>query len=129
MMAANQAGGTTLGGPDACKTPPAQAPLPYPNTAPLPMASKFCPKVLLGGAPAHNLGTEVVMSIGDNAGVTGGVVSNKVMNKMNYVVGATTVLICSKPAVRMTSPTKHNDGNCVGVTIVVAQFKVIIPAP
>src|SRR5688572_5699376 len=97
MFAATQLGGTATGGPDACKTPPQQAPLPYPNIALLNTATGFHAKVILGGAPAHSLATKVPMSNGDNAGVTGGVASNKVMNKMTYAAGSTGVLVCGKP--------------------------------
>ena len=129
MFAATVMGGVCTGGPDACKTPPQQAPVPYPNVAVLQTSTKSHPKVLFGGTPALSTESEVPMSNGDNLGVTGGVASNKVMNKCTNVVGANTVLVCSKPTARMCTPTKQNDGNCVGAITVVANVKVLVPAP
>ena len=129
MFAASVMGGLATGGPDACKTPPQQAPVPYPNLAALPMTRKSHPKVLFAGTPAISTESEVPMSNGDNLGVTGGLASNKCMSKATNLVGANTVLVCSKPTARMCTPTKQNDGNCTGMIVVVANMKVLVPAP
>jgi hypothetical protein len=83
-------------------------------------------RVLIDGAPAHNLGTSIPMSNGDNAGTLGGVVSNRFMGQARHTAGATSVLVGGKPATRLTSPTTQNNGNAVGVRIAPSQRKVVI---
>ena len=68
MFANCQLMGTDMGFPDVCITPaaPSPIPVPYPNIAMGPMAIPNCPTILIMGGPAHNLGTTIPMTNGDN---------------------------------------------------------------
>jgi hypothetical protein len=129
MFANTQAGGKDVAGPDVCKTPSPGGPIPTPyptNIAQGTTATGAAMRVLIDGAPAHNLGTSIPMSNGDNAGTLGGVVSNRFMGQARHTAGATSVLVGGKPATRLTSPTTQNNGNAVGVRIAPSQRKVVI---
>jgi hypothetical protein len=131
MFGNSQAGGTDNGGPDVCKTPTpgGPQPMPYPvNNAQGATATGAAMRVLFDGMPAHNLGTSISMSNGDNAGTVGGAVSNRFMGQCRHTAGATTVLVAGKPVTRATSPTAQNNGNCVGVRSTPSQRKVLITA-
>jgi len=100
---------------------PSIVPIPYPNIA---LGATANPgtaamKVLISGAPGHNLGTIIPMSNGDNAGVAGGVVSNMMMGPRRHIMGATKVLIGGKPATKMTDQTSQNgsNANAMGLTL------------
>ena len=131
MFANTQLAGTDTGFPDVCLTPtPAgPVPVPYPNIAPAPMAVNAVYKVLIVAAPAHNLGTVIPMTNGDNAGVALGVASGTVMGPSRHLTGAFTVLIGGMPASRLTSMSLQNSTNCPGVRVAPSQTKVIILAP
>jgi hypothetical protein len=126
-----QMGGQDLGFPDVCLTPaaPSPVPIPYPNMAAGPMAVGFVPNILLMAAPAHNLGTTIPMTNGDNAGVATGVASGMVMGPSRHTVGAFTCLLGGMPATRLTSMTIQNSTNVPGARIAPSQTKVLILSP
>ncbi|MFT3776402.1 MAG: DUF4150 domain-containing protein [Minicystis sp.] len=126
MFSTTQMMGMDLGFPDVCKSPP---PIPYPNIAPRPMAIGAAYNILNVCAPAHTLLTTVPVSMGDNAGILGGMVSQTCMGPSRRVTGAFTVLYDGMPAARLTSMGPQNTVNCVGMTIVPSQLKVLILAP
>lgn len=132
MFANCQKGGTNLAAPDVCKTPVGSSvvPIPYPNTALGATAnpSTVAKKVLISGAPAHNLQTVIPMSNGDNAGVVGGVKSGQVMGQSRHTKGADSVLIAGSPATKLTDMTGQNgsSSNITGATIAPAQTTVMI---
>ncbi len=131
MFANSQMMGTDMGFPDVCLTPtPAgPVPIPYPNIAMGPMAIPNVPTVLIMGMPAHNMGTTIPMTNGDNAGVAMGVASGTVMGPSRHVTGAFTILIHGMPATRMTSVAIQNSTNCPGVRLVPSQPLVLMLAP
>ena len=130
MFANTQMMGMDLAFPDVCLTPmPAPVPIPYPNIAMAPMAVGFYPKVLFMCTPAHNMGTVVPMSNGDNAGVATGVASGMVMGPSRHLTAAFTVLVGGMPATRLTSVSLQNSTNAPGARIVPSQPKVILLAP
>lgn len=133
MFANCQLMGTDMGFPDVCLTPappsPSPIPIPYPNIAMGPMAIPNCPNILVMGGPAHNLGTTIPMSNGDNPGVMLGVASGTVMGPSRAVTGAFTVLFLGMPASRLTSVTLQNSTNCPGVRLVPSQPTVMLLAP
>lgn len=132
MFANTQAGGTDMGFPDVCLTPAPPAPpipIPYPNTAQGSMGVPAAYTILLSCAPAHNMGTVVPMTNGDNAGVAMGVASGTVMGPCRPVTAAFTVLIGGKPVTRLTSQNMGNSTNCpTSVRIAPSQTKVLILA-
>jgi hypothetical protein len=131
MFANSQMMGTDMGFPDVCLTPvpPAIVPIPYPNIAMGPMAVPNCPTILIMGMPAHNLGTSIPMTNGDNAGVSMGVASGTVMGPSRHLTGAFTVLFQGMPATRLTSVSLQNSTNCPGVRIVPSQPLLLLLAP
>ena len=123
--------GTDTAFPDVCLTPsPAgPVPVPYPNIAMGPMAIPNVPNILFMGTPAHNLGTTIPMTNGDNAGLATGVASGTVMGPSRHLTGAFSVLIKGMPASRMTSMALQNNTNAPGCRVVPSQTKVLILAP
>jgi Domain of unknown function (DUF4150) len=130
MFFNSQMMGMDMGFPDVCLTPvPAPVPIPYPNIAMGPMALGFVPTVLVNCMPAHNMGTSIPMTNGDNAGVSMGVASGTVMGPQRHLTAAFTVLVNGMPATRMTSMSLANSTNCPGVRIVPSQPLVMMLAP
>ena len=131
MFANCSLSGMHFGFPDVCLTPtPAgPVPIPYPNLATLPMAlpPTTSLKHLISMMPAHNMGTTIPMSNGDNAGVAGGVASGMMMGPARNTFGSVKVFTGGMPATKMLSPTMQNMTNCpCGTTLVPSQFKVLI---
>ena len=121
--------GTDLGFPDVCLTPPVPVPVPYPNVAMGPMAIPNVFKVLILGMPAHNLGTTIPMTNGDNAGVAMGVASGSVMGPSRHLTGSFTTLVQGMPCTRLTSAGIGNSTNVPNVRLVPSQPKVLVLAP
>jgi len=132
MFANCQLGGLNFGFPDVCKTPSpvGPIPIPYPNMAMGLTANPAtaCKKIYLSCMPAHNLGTQIPISQGDNAGVAGGVASGMMMGPCRHLMGSFGVIYEGTPATKMTSPTGQNGMslNAPGMTLAPAQFKVMI---
>ena len=133
MFANCQKGGQSLAFPDVCLTPappaPAPVPIPYPNIAATPMAVNAVYHVLVDYAPAHNMGTNVPLTNGDNAGLATGVASGTVMGPSRQLTGSFTVLMGGKPATKLTSMSIQNNTNAPGCQLVPSQVKVLLLAP
>jgi hypothetical protein len=129
MFAKTQGGGLNLGFPDVCNTPPVPEPVPYPNLALPEMAVAAVYNLIVDGAPAHNMGTEIPLTEGDEPGVALGVASGEVMGPSRDLTGAFTVLFGGMPATRLTSVSIQNSTNCPGVCIVPSQASVLLLAP
>ncbi|MEY4575931.1 MAG: hypothetical protein RL701_634 [Pseudomonadota bacterium] len=131
MFANTQLAGIDTAFPDVCLTPtPAgvPVPIPYPNIASGNMAVPAVYHVLMACAPAHNLGSIVPLTNGDNAGLAMGVASGTVMGPSRHLTGAFTVLVGGMPISRLTSTTLQNSTNAVGARLVPSQTKVLILA-
>ncbi|WP_414445193.1 DUF4150 domain-containing protein [Burkholderia sp. 22PA0099] len=115
--------------PDVCKTPAlVPVPLPYPN---LTMSASHIPSVfnvMFGEGLAENLMTEGTISMGDEPGVLGGVVSGIFMGPDTYLTGSLKVIVGTAFATRMTSLVGMNGlpFNTMGMSLVPAQFKVLL---
>lgn len=130
MFANTQSEGTVLALPDVCLTPcPLPVPVPYINTATTMMAIPSVVNVFIEAAPVHTLHTLFPFSMGDTAGINGGVLSGTVMGPVRYMTGANTVLFNGSPAARLTSITLQNGFNAPGMSILPCQLKVLILAP
>ncbi len=133
MYANTQMMGMDMGFPDVCLTPappsPAPVPIPYPNIAMGPMGVPPVAKILYMATPAHNMGTSIPLSNGDNPGVALGVASGLVMGPQRHVTASFTILLCGLPATKMTSVAIQNNTNCPGARIVPSQTKVLLLAP
>jgi hypothetical protein len=128
MFAKTQGGGLNLGLPDVCNTPPVPEPIPYPNLALPEMAANPVFNLIVDGAPAHNMGTEIPLTEGDEPGVLDGVASGEVMGPSRDLTGAFTVLFGGMPATRLTSISIQNSTNCPGMCIVPSQASVLLLA-
>jgi hypothetical protein len=130
----NQAGGKCMGFPDVCKTPAPPAPpvpIPYPNIAMTEAANAItCSLIVkIAGMSAFTQKTQWKMSMGDEAGIAGGIVSGKNMTDVGFVMGSVIVKIEGSPAVFQTNPTKHNGTNPnfpMGSALQAPQFVVDI---
>ena len=92
------------------------------------MAIPNVPTILFVGAPAHNLGTTIPMTNGDNPGLATGVASGVVMGPSRHLTGAFTVLLKGLPASRMTSVSLQNSTNAPGCRLVPSQPKILMLA-
>ena len=124
--------GMDLSFPDTCLTPGIIAggpgPLPYPNLATHSMAIPSQFKVLLTCMPAHNIGTIIPMSNGDEAGCSpGGVASGIPMGPSMNTKCSMKVLDGALPATRMLDTDQQNLTNAPpGMSLVPGQFKVLV---
>jgi hypothetical protein len=115
--------------PDVCKTPAPPGPpipIPYPNIAMPMMGNPATLKVLIAGMPALTKASKITISNGDQAGVAGGVMSGKMMGAAEFTMGSMTVKLEGNPAVRLSDPTKQNEGNAIGSVLAPSQAVVMI---
>jgi hypothetical protein len=115
--------------PDVCNTPiVVPVPIPYPNItfSLLHVPSVF--NLMFGIGLAENLLTEGTISLGDQPGVLGGLLSGIFMGPDSYLLGSFKVLAGSIFATRMTSLVGMNGMpfNTIGMSLLPAQFRVIL---
>jgi hypothetical protein len=105
--------GTTIAFPDVCKTPsPAgPIPIPYPNIAKSSDTASGTSKVKCDGNPVCVKDSNFSMSTGDEAGSAGGVVSNKIKGKAEFVMFSMDVKFEGKNVCRAFDIMLHNDKN------------------
>ena len=107
-------GGVTIAFPDVCKTPsPAgPIPIPYPNIAQSTDTAQGSKKVKCDGNPVCLENSNFSMSTGDEAGnAGGGVVSNKIKGKAEFVNFSFDVKFEGKGVARALDLMLHNDKN------------------
>jgi hypothetical protein len=107
-------GGVTIAFPDVCKTPsPAgPIPIPYPNVAKSSDTAKGASTVKCDGNPVCVKDSNFSMSTGDEAGSAGGgVVSNKIKGKAEFVNFSFDVKFEGKNVPRALDLMLHNDKN------------------
>jgi hypothetical protein len=107
-------GGITTAFPDVCKTPsPAgPVPIPYPNIAKSSDTANGTSSVLCDGNPVCVQDSNFQMSTGDEAGSAGGgVASNKIKGKAEFVNYSFDVMFEGKNVARALDMMLHNDKN------------------
>ena len=107
-------GGITSAFPDVCKTPsPAgPVPIPYPNIAKSSDTAKGSKKVKMDGNPICLKNSNFRMSTGDEAGSAGGgVASNKIKGKAEFVNFSFDVKVEGKNVARALDLMLHNNKN------------------
>ena len=107
-------GGVTIAFPDVCKTPsPAgPIPIPYPNIAKSSDTAQGAAKVKCDGNPTCVKDSNFSMSTGDEAGSAGGgVASNKIKGKAEFVNFSFDVKFEGKNVARALDLMLHNDKN------------------
>ena len=132
MFASTTAGGQLMGMPDVCKTPAPPAPpipVPFPNMGMCNQATKFSMKVKICMKEALTTKSEIPKTMGDEAGVAGGLVSGMNMGPASFKKGSSKVKIEGQPCVHLTSMTAHNGTNAnapSGLQVSPSQTKVIV---
>lgn len=130
--ASTKGGGNCMAFPDVCKTPAPPAgpiPMPYPNTAMVNQATKTSKKVKIVKKGVVTTKAEVPKTMGDEAGIAGGVVSGRNMDKLTFKQGSSKVSAEGAPVVYVTATTGHNGANAnapAGVQVTPSQTKVFV---
>ena len=107
-------GGVTIAFPDVCKTPsPAgPIPIPYPNIAKSSDTSQGSKTVTCDGNPICLKDSNFSVSTGDEGGTAGGgVASNKIKGKAEFVNFSFDVKVEGKNVARFLDLMLHNDKN------------------
>ncbi len=123
--------GMNMGLPDVCKTPSVSGtiPIPYPNSSFSTVSVPAVYNVLVGCMPAVNMMSMGTVSVGDQAGVMGGVADSMIAGQTNYNVGCFTIFVGGALAQRMTSITGQNSmgktPNCPGMSLTPSQVSVL----
>ena len=128
MFAATQGGGSCVAEGDVC-IPFYLIPTPYSNTAAPPNGADFVPNIFTVTGMAHNQGTIIETSSGDEPGIYFGVESGTQLGEATYVTCSTTVLMGGMPTPRLSSSTLQNTSNCEGAMVAPSQTKVLVLAP
>lgn len=106
--------GITIAFPDVCKTPAPPAgpiPIPYPNIAQSADTAQGSKKVKCDGNSICLKDSNFKMSTGDEPGSIGGVASNKVKGKAEFVNFSFDVKVEGKNVARALDLMLHNDKN------------------
>jgi hypothetical protein len=106
--------GVTIAFPDVCKTPAPPAPpipIPYPNIAKSSDTAQGTKKVKVEGKPVCVKDSNFSMSTGDEAGSIGGIASNKIKGKAEFVNFSFDVQFEGKNVARSFDLMLHNDKN------------------
>src|SRR5690606_36857240 len=123
--------GTLITGPDVCKTPTpgGPVPIPYPNIYKSSDLAKGSKSVKINGASVCLSSSEFSTSVGDDAGVLKGIVSNKHKDKALPITGSSDIQIEGKSVVRSTVPFLGNGRNPPPAPIMQAQVAPAILPP
>ncbi len=131
--ASTKQGGDCMAFPDTCKTetPVGTIPIPYPNTAQLMQTNPgTCPtKVTIMNQPPITKQAMIPTTSGDEAGVSGGVISGMIKGPAQPKMGSLKVKFEGNPAVFQTCLWGQNGTNAnapAGLQASPSQTKVII---
>jgi hypothetical protein len=125
-------GGNCMAMPDVCKVPAPPAPpipTPFPNTAMMNQATSASMKVKICGKQTVTTKSKIPNTMGDEAGVAGGLMSGMNMGPASFKKGSTKVKVEGSPVVSLTSMTAHNGTNAnapAGTVVAPSQTKVLI---
>lgn len=122
--------GITTAFPDVCKTPTpgGPVPIPYPNIARSSDTAKGSKKVKMDGNPICLKDSNFRISTGDEAGTAGGgVVSNKIKGKAEFVNFSFDVKVEGKNVGRAFDLMLHNDKNTPPFPVLQPPIIVALP--
>jgi hypothetical protein len=122
--------GQCMGFPDVCLTPvgPVDVPIPYPNVGMCPTGLMTTTTVLVVMMPALTQGSQLPMSQGDDAGVSGGVTSGMIMGPIAFRTASSKVSFQGQKVIVLTAMTAHNGTSAnfpAGVLMSPSQAKVL----
>ena len=124
--------GVTMAFPDVCKTPAPPAPpipIPYPNIAKSSDTAQGSKKVKCDGNPICLKDSNFSMSTGDEAGSAGGgVASNKIKGKAEFVNYSFDVKVEGKNVARAMDLMLHNDKNTPPFPVIQPPV-IVVPKP
>lgn len=129
MPASTKKGGKYVNAlPDACKTPPNNIPVPYPNTAHVASTNGAAKRVLIENKETVVEGSKVPNSSGDELGTGGGVVSTVNRGQVRPTQWSSKVFACGKKIVYHTATAAHNGSNpnTFGTQMTASQRKVYV---
>ena len=118
--ATTNSGGICFAFPDVCLTPvplSPPVPIPYPNIGQLTDVVNVSTNVFAGGSPLVHKQSQIVTTMGDEAGSVGGVQSGTIKGKVEFTTPSNSVKVNGQGVVRMFDMTKQNNGNAVGVVL------------
>jgi Toxin PAAR-like domain len=124
--------GVTTAFPDVCKTPTpvGPVPIPYPNVAMSSDTDKGSQSVKCDGNPICLEDSNFRMSSGDEAGSAGGgVVSNKIKGKAEFVNYSFDVKVEGKGVARAMDLMLHNDKNTPPFPLIQGPVVPVPPPP
>lgn len=130
--ASTNGGGNCMAMPDVCKVPAPPAPpipTPFPNTGMLNQATNASMKVKICGKQTVTVKSKIPKTMGDEAGVAGGLISGMNMGPASFKKGSTNVKVEGSPVISLTSMTAHNGTNAnipAGTVVAPSQVKVLI---
>jgi hypothetical protein len=128
--AATKKGGTAMGGPDACKTPPAPGtPMPYPNKGKVASSNDTVSKVVIQNKETVVEGSKIPKSKGDEPGKLKGLVSQTTGDEIQYKKYSSKVYADGKKVVYHMARTSHNGSNAnapMGSHSSASQDKVLV---
>ena len=132
--ASTKGGGNGFGMPDVCKVPAPPAPpipTPFPNMAMLNTANAgtCSKKVKIMNQPVVTVATQIPRTMGDEAGVGGGMISGMNMGPAGFKMGSTKVVVEGNAVITHLKTMAQNGSNAnvpCGVQIAPSQVKVII---
>jgi len=125
-------GGVTTAFPDVCKTPTpgGPIPIPYPNIAQSSDTSQGASTVKADGNPLCVKDSNFVTSTGDEAGSAGGgVISNKIKGKAEFVNFSFDVMAEGKNVARAFDLMLHNDKNTPPFPVLQGPVIAVPPNP
>ena len=131
MFMLSMGAGMNFGFPDVCNTPTpvGPIPIPYPNIAMSATTAPVAANVLVDCMPSVNQMSEGLVSLGDQAGLMGGILDADIGGGTEYIVGCFTILVDGVPAQRLTSVTGQNAigalPNSPGMTLAPSQVTVL----
>jgi hypothetical protein len=132
MQVSTTMSGQCMGTPDTCQVPAPPAPpvpTPFPNMGMLMTAQSPSTKVKVMNKEVILETSKISQSMGDEAGVAGGVVSGMNMGEIAFKMGSAKVKIEGKKPVYMSCTTAHNGSNAnmpAGTVIAPSQTMVTV---
>jgi len=128
LPASNRGAGMNVCFPDVCATPPAGAPVPYVNLGLNATAVPFAVKTFFSFVNALNQGSQVPMTLGDQAGAM-----SPFMGPGQVALGNPKVIVEGMPGTNLTCPATGNNMIATGAVLVPSVTNVFFthagPAP